>query len=370
MSTATPTPVNPYPRAQLHAPKRRRVRAIPSKELAVFSRQMSLIINSDISIAEGIDMIRTQTEDARLKNALDGIRGIMDGGISFSRAFSEQIGYFPQYLINMVTVGEESGTLDVVFAQMADYYEKDNRTRRKVGAAVTYPVILSVLMLGVIALLLLRILPMFDSILTGMGGTTPALTRGMMAFSAFLGQYILVVLIAIALLVLLIYVLGRTNAGRALGDRIKLMIPIYSMIQRRVITARFARSLAILLKSGVQLLPALETMDSLIENRYVTQRFIQARERVASGASLANELNGLNIFPPLFLRLLIIGQATGNMDEMLFKAAALFDEDVDDALEKLTTAIEPFLIIILAAIVGVILFSVMLPMINIMSSIG
>lgn len=344
--------------------------AIPSKELAIFCRQMSLIIGSDITVMQGVEMLLAQADDRRLQAALQAVLDKMEQQIPFSEAFAEQTGPFPEYLTSMVTVGEQSGTLDIVFEQMADYYEKEHRTQRKVSSALTYPAILTALMLGVIALLVLRILPMFEQILVNMGGTMPAVTQALMSVSSFLADNVLWLVVILVAIVCLYAIYRSTPFGRRLSSRNKLFSPIAGSVRRRVLTARFARSVGILLRSGVPILTALEAMDALLGNQYASDKLKTARLKVQEGGSLTEALEETGLFPQLFLRLATVGQTTGFLDQMMLKAAAIYDDEVDDALEKLTTAIEPVLIIVLSVIVGVILLSVMLPMISIMANIG
>jgi len=344
--------------------------AIPPKELAIFCRQMSLIIGSDITVMQGVEMLHAQADDSRLQAALRAVLDKMEQSVLFSEAFAEQTGMFPEYLTSMVTVGEQSGTLDIVFAQMADYYEKEHRVQRKVSSALTYPAILTALMLGVIALLVLRILPMFEDILINMGGTMPAITQALMSTSNFLVDNILWVVIAIVVVICLYMVYRSTPFGKRLSAKNKLFNPFAGSVRRRVLTARFARSVGILLRSGVPILTALEAMDALLGNQYAGGKLKEARLKVQEGGSLTDALAETGLFPTLFIRLATVGQTTGYLDQMMLKAAAIYDDEVDDALEKLTTAIEPVLIIILSVIVGVILLSVMLPMISIMAKVG
>jgi type IV pilus assembly protein PilC len=344
---------------------------VPTKDLSIFCSQMAMVLHSDITIMEGVRILHEQTENRALKSALAEIHADMDKGIPFSQSFDRfKNTVFPEYLTNMVALGEVSGTIDTVFSQMSDYYNKDNAIRNKVKAAVTYPLILTVLMLGIIVLLVVRILPMFSDILTTMGGTMPVLTQVMMSFSAFLGHYLIPILVIIAAVVVFCVFYSKTGGGRMFFDHLKLTLPFSSQIFTRIITARFARCLAILIRSGVNLLSALEMMQTLIGNAYVEKRFQKTREEIYEGKDLVEGLTETGIFPPLFLRLVAIGQNAGFLDEMLFKASDIFDEEVQTSLERMTTFIEPVMIIILSIIVGIILLSVMLPMINIMNTIG
>jgi type IV pilus assembly protein PilC len=344
---------------------------VPAKDLAIFCSQMAMVLRSDITIMEGVRILGEQTENRLLKDTLGEIYEGMEKGIPFSQSFERyKESVFPEYLTNMVTLGETSGTIDSVFSQMADYYNNDNAIRNKVRAAVTYPAILTVLMLGIIILLVVKILPMFSDILNTMGGTMPLLTQTMMDLSSFIGRNLIGLIVVAAVIIAAAVFYARTVPGRRFFDQLKLSLPFFSQIFTRIITARFARCLAILIKSGVNLLSALEMMQALIGNVYVEERFRKVREEIYAGKDLVEGLRETHIFPPLFLRLVIIGQNVGFLDEMLFKAADIFDEEVQNALERMTTFIEPVMIIILSLIVGVILLSVMLPMISIMNTIG
>jgi type IV pilus assembly protein PilC len=192
----------------------------------------------------------------------------------------------------------------------------------------------------------------------------------MMDLSDFIGRNLIPLIVAVVVVVAFSAFYAKTAAGRRFFDKLKLSLPFSSQIFTRIITARFARCLAILIKSGVNLLSALEMMQSLIGNVYVEERFRKAREEIYEGKDLVEGLRETDIFPPLFLRLVAIGQNVGFLDEMLFRAANIFDEEVQNSLERMTTFIEPAMIIILSLIVGVILLSVMLPMISIMNTIG
>ncbi len=351
--------------------RRANVRAqVPPKELSIFCRQLSLILGSDITLTQGLAMVTEQTENRILKQAIIYIAEQMDRSVSFGEAFAENTLAFPPYLVSMVLVGEQSGTLDVVFGQMADYYEKENRIRRRVSSAFTYPIMLTALMLAVISLLVVRILPMFEEILINMGGTMPAITQVLMSASGFIGRNILWIAIGLVVIIGGSMLFLRTNTGRRWADHQKITLPVVGSIQRRVLTARFSRSLAILLKSGVPLLGSLETMDLLIGNTWLVEKMKIVRSDLLNGAALTTSLQKLGIFPPMFMRLVTIGEQTGNLDDTLFKASSFFDEEVDEALERLTNSIEPVLIIVLSLIVAVILLSVMLPMIDIMARIG
>jgi len=343
---------------------------VTPKELSIFCRQMSVLFFSQITLMEGVILLSEQTENKNLKTALLEIHALMEQGYTLAETMGMYPHIFGAYLLNMVSIGETSGTLDVVFMDMSDYFDKESKLRKKLSSAITYPAILTVMMAAIVLLLILKILPMFGDILRSMGGEMPAVTRAMIAFSGFFVTYLPVIIAVIVVIIVAITFYVRTEKGAIWFDKLKLTAPVAKFINTRVITARFARSMSILLKSGVQLVNALEETKALIDNKYLEGKFNEIISQVKTGTELDVALRELGIFPPLFLKMVYIGQTTGHIDNMLDKSAIMFDEDVDEALERLTVLLEPILIIVLSIVVGIILVSVMLPMISIMNAIG
>ena len=343
---------------------------VSPKELSIFCRQMSVLFFSQITLMEGVVLLAEQAGNKSLKMALVEIHSLMEQGYTLAETMGMYPHIFGSYLLNMVSIGEVSGTLDVVFADMSNYFDKESKLRKKLASAITYPAILTVLMAGIVVLLILKILPMFGDILVSMGGEMPGVTQAMVSASNFLVRNLPFILGAIVLLIVFYRVFLRTNAGKKWHDGLKLKAPFSKYITTRVITARFARSMSLLLKSGVQIVNALEETKSLIDNHYLAKKFDGVVTNVRNGMDLDAALRTLGIFPPLFLKMVHIGQTTGHLDTMMERSAVMFEEDVEEALDKLTVMLEPILIITLSVIVGVILISVMLPMIEIMKQIG
>jgi type IV pilus assembly protein PilC len=344
-------------------------RDVGAKELAIFSRQMSIMFISNITVMEGVVLIAEQTGNKELKSALTEIHELMNRGFSFRQSIGMYPHIFGFYLINMVNIGESSGTLDIIFEKLSLYYEKEDKIRRKLRSATAYPSVLAILMFGIVLLLILKILPMFQSTLLSMSGEVPTATALIFSSAAFIGKYSFVILGILLAIIISLTIFFKTERGGILFDRLKVSIPLSKYVQARIITSRYARSLAILLKSGVQLLNAMEDIIPLIENKYLESRFKIAFENVKNGQDFVDSLSVIKIFPSLFLRMATIGHTTGRLDEMLDKSASIFDDEVDEAVDRMTLMIEPALIIILSVIVGIILLSVMLPMISIMNAI-
>jgi type IV pilus assembly protein PilC len=339
-------------------------------ELSLFCKQMSVLFFSHMTLMEGMQLLADQNENKNLKTALMEIYSIMDQGYTFATAINMYDNIFPTYLLNMITIGEQSGTLDSIFKTMSVYYDKEGKLRKRVRSAIAYPTMLAILMGAIVILLIIKILPMFNSILTDMGEELPAATALIFGVSNFLNMYLWIILAVIAVAVAGFYFYIRSDAGSVWYDQFKLNSFFTRYITRRSLTARIARSLSLLIRSGVQILNAMEIITPLLENKYVEDKFVKATQDLRDGKELVDVFESVGIFPPLFIRMVTIGQKVGHLDEMLDKSGNVFDDEVDDAIERLTVMIEPILIIVLSVIVGVILLSVMLPMIDIMTIIG
>ncbi len=339
------------------------------KDVAVFCRQLAVILNSGITILEAVSILELQLEKKNFREILGGIHADLQKGRLLSEAMGLYPGIFPEFLLNMVRVGEASGTLDQIMNEMADYYEKENKLNRKVKSAMTYPMILAVMTVGVVILLMVMVLPMFSSVLSSMGGELPGITKALIAVSDFFVKNLLLIIGVIIAAVVAFSAYSKSEAGRYRIDALKLKLPIIKTLTIKVTTSRFARSMGILLKSGISILNAMEIMSVLMGNKVVEKLFMQCRDDVREGYGISDSVDKMKIFPPLLIHMVAVGESTGELDQMLTRTAGFFDEEVDEAVEKMTTMIEPIMIVILAAVVGVIMLSIMLPMLSIMSAI-
>lgn len=343
---------------------------VSPKELSIFCKQMSVLFFSHITLMEGVQVLAEQTDNAQLKLALGEVYDFMEKGYTFAEAIGMYEHIFTTYLLNMIVIGETSGSLDTVFLRMSAYFDKEHKIHRKLRSAITYPAVLTALMAAIVALLVVKILPMFRDILESMGAQIPSAALVILNAGTFLSSYAIPIILVIVVIILAVVFYIRTEKGRLQLDKAKFSIPAYRYINSRVITSRFARSLSILLKSGVQLLNALEDVSILMDNKFLEEKLALVVDKVRQGESPAELLGELGIFPVLFLKMFIIGEKTGNLDEMLEKSADVFDDEADDAIERFTAMLEPALITVLSIVIGVILLSVMLPMITIMNAIG
>lgn len=343
---------------------------LSKSELILFSRQLSLALNSDISITEGLNIIQSKSENPILVKALEEIVAKVYTGYSFADAMEEQEEVFSRFYVDMVKIGEESGNLVEILEQVSQSYEREVVTVKKVKQAVTYPLILTFLMFGVIVLLITEVMPMFDRVLKSLGGDMPQITKVILQVGYFLKAYGWILLLVLALIVLGMYYYQKTEKGKRFFDRLKFMLPYQKELTASILASRFARNLGLLMSSGIPVNRALEMIYPIIDNQYLAERIKDSIHEVNMGVGLDEVVDKLNLFPKLLIKLFSVGVATGQMDKALLRAADEMDSDVEDKLTKLTTVLEPLLIIILSVIVGVILISVVLPVVSIMNNIG
>jgi type IV pilus assembly protein PilC len=338
-------------------------------ELSLFCQQMALVLKSGIAPVEGVPLIAEELTQPRLKKALDEISDAITQGASFHEALRKQ-SLFPEYLVSMTELGEKTGMLDRVMDNLSKYYDRDYRLQKKFRSSITYPLILMGLMLGVILLLILKILPMFANILSALGGEMPKVTTVLLSVGQGIIQVgpILIGVIVAIILGLISY--GRTDGGELHFDKMRMELPYLGKIYRKVSAARFSHGMALVLRSGMTFEEGLDAVEQIIGNRFVRTKIMEAGDRIRAGETPADAFAQLGLYPNLFIRMMRIGHKTGELDQMMGKISDVYDDEVEDSLNLLANAIEPILVITLSVIVAVILLAVMLPLINIMSTIG
>ncbi len=345
-------------------------RALPPSELISLSRQLALVIDSDLVLYEGLVLISQQTKLKATKQLLERVSEKINEGSSLSEAFKSELGLLPDFFINMISVGEKSGNLPRVLGRIADSYEKDEKVSAKVMSAVTYPIILSVLMVCVIIVLLVEVLPMFNDVLSSLGGQMPGITVVLMNIGAFIGNYFYIFLAVIAAIILAVMILKQSDKGRHFLDSVKLASPIRKNIVKNIDCVRFSRNLAMLIRSGIGIANGVYMAAETMSNFKLKSMAKAASEKIKSGTTLKNALGELGLFSDLLLRILAVADSTGHTDDMLDRAADKIEEELDARLSRLTTVLEPALIIVLSVIVGIVLVSVILPVTTIMNTIG
>jgi len=352
-----------------HGNKKNHRHALNVLEISIFCHQMALILKSGISPAEGLPLIANEAINPVLKGALSAASLDVEKGKSLYVAL-ENTQVFPRYFMTMINLGELSGMLETVMENLSEYYEKEDRLRKKLRNALTYPALLLILMSGVIVLLVVEVLPMFAKILESLGGDLPVATQVLLGTSAFVGRFGLFAFGVIVIFFIVFYARLQTEKGRIHWDAIKLRLPIIGRVLIKVSASRFSNGLALVLLSGMELVNGLPVVRDLMDNKKVKAMMEVLIKDLAQGTDLGTALENIALFPPLFTHMIRIGQKTGELDTMMKKISGIYDNEVENSLQNMTNAIEPILVIILSAIVGLILLAVMLPLIRIMGTIG
>ena len=339
------------------------------KDIAIFCRQFSVVINAGISILKGLEIVKEQTDNKKFRGILEEVFDDVQKGKSLSEAMKKHSD-FPDMLSNMVAVGETSGTLDIILERMAAYYEKENALNQKVKGALTYPTAISIFAVLVVTLLVTKVLPTFVGMLTSAGAVLPLPTRILIGISSFLTTKWYIVLIVLALLIFGFKTYSSSDKGRHTLDRLKMKAPIFGKIYSKIITARFARTFGTLTGSGIPLLQSIEICSDVIGNVVIRDALDSTSDELKKGLGIGETLTARGIFPPMLTQMIKIGEETGTLDSILEKTAAFYDEEVNTATSQLTALIEPVIIVLLAVIVGFIILSVILPMFSMYDVVG
>ena len=344
---------------------------VGTDDLAIFSRQMATLVDAGIPIVGGLEAVADQVENLTLKKVITEVRDAVEGGTNFTAAIARQSRVFSPLFVSMVRAGETSGHLAEVMQRLAVYLEKSASLQRKVRSACIYPAIVLSMAAIITGILVLTVIPAFKEIFSTMGGVLPLPTRLLLAFSDFSRKMFLP---GIAAGVAGIFLFRRkvlgTRRGRLMFDRILLKLPIVGVLVRKVAIAKFARTLATLVRSGVQILTALEIVSETAGNRVITDALIQVKNSIREGQNIAAPLAASGAFPPMVVRMIAVGEQTGRLDEMLGKVADFYEEQVDAAVNGLTSALEPLIICVLGIVIGSIVFAIFLPIFKMASLAG
>jgi type IV pilus assembly protein PilC len=343
---------------------------LDSTELAWLCEQIALVQRSGIPLPEGIQLLAESADLPRLAHVLTRLAAKMHQLIPLSDAM-EALDTFPPYLVRMTRIGELSGNLDHVMSGLADFYLRDSELRKKVRQALVYPLVLLCMMLAIIVLLVARVLPVFSQILASFGAVMPPFSQAMLSVGSFLtGQAFWLIPILAIVIAGLWFWLRVSSSGRRLLDSIRLRLPVLGPLNRKIYASRFSISLHYLLRSGVDMDAALALTESVMDNALVAGRIAECRQKIRQGAETFAALQEMNLFPTLFIRMLALGSRAGELDTVMSKIATAYENEVGTRLARLTSLVEPFLVIVLSLVVGGILLTVMLPLVEIMSSIG
>jgi len=334
------------------------------KEIVFFTRQFSTMMNAGLNVSEILDILKRQKIRPGFQKAISSLHAETNLGTSLTEAVRKNKAYFPSFLIRIIEVGELGGSLDAIMAQMADYYEREYAIRKKIRGALSYPVVIFLVTIAIMIFLVSFVLPNFIQLFEAQNVALPATTRFLLALSKSFSQNGIYYLALIFVMGFIFRSYAKSDQGTEKISRIKLKLPFFSKNYRMILTSRFARTMEILLKSGITITYALEITGGVLDNRSAQKSLLQVRDKINAGESLAPSLEEIHLFPDLLISMVNTGERSGSLDELLAKASDHYDREMQHAVEGLIRMIEPAAIILIAILVGFVMFSVLLPMLD------
>lgn len=338
-------------------------------ELTTFCRQFSIMQNTGIPILDSLDILRNQRYSTYFRNLLNVVYADVKSGLLLSDALDKHKKVFPHFFRSMVRVGELSGKMELVFASLADYYESDRAIKGKVKSAMSYPMMLLGMTVGIVILMMLLVIPTFRDAMAQMDVEITGITKTVYDMSDFVLAYWKVMLVGAITLALVIFLIARTESGAFFFDKMLMHLPLIKTLQRDLFTARFARAFGLLLTSGMDLNSAMDAVEVIIGNRYMKKKFHDAAESVRHGMSLTVAFETYKLFPQMMLQMVTIGEKTGTLDEVMMRSCAFFDNQVETTLNSLTSKIQPVMLILMGGIIGTLFIAVYSPMLDMMNQI-
>jgi type IV pilus assembly protein PilC len=331
------------------------------KDLGVFTRQFSTMINAGLPLVQCLEILGAQLEKPAFKKMVTTVTSDVEGGATLAEALSKHPA-FSQLYVNMVEAGEAGGILDVILNRLAVALEKAEALTRKVKAAMTYPTVVAVVATGATIFMLMFIIPTFAKMFTDFGGELPLPTKVVLMLSDFLRNFWYVLLLGAGVAVFAFKRFYATSAGKLRVDRLALRVPVLGTVIRKAAIARFTRTLGTLISSGVPILNGLDITARTAGNKVVENAIYATKDSISQGDTISEPLKLSGVFPPMVTQMIGVGEQTGALDEMLEKIANFYDDEVDTAVEQLTAVIEPVMIVVMGVVVGGMLIAMYLPM--------
>ena len=352
------TRINPV---KVKAAKKPRAKAVSAKDLAVFTRQFSVMIGAGLPLVQCLEILGTQAEDRNFGEVILATRASVEGGASLADAMKQHPKVFDALFTNMIAAGEAGGILDAILKRLATYIEKAVKLQSQVKSAMVYPVAVVVIASVVVGLILWKVIPTFATLFAGLGADLPLPTRIVVAMSNFLVTFMPLIVVGIVGIVFGFRSYYATTGGRKVIDGIVLKLPVLGLLMRKIAVARFCRTLSTLLASGVSILEALDITARTAGNAVVEEAIYTTRRSIEGGETIAAPLRQTAVFPSMVVQMISVGEATGALDTMLAKIADFYEDEVDVAVAGMLTLLEPIMIALLGGVVGGIVIAMYLP---------
>ncbi|KQC12590.1 MAG: pilus assembly protein PilC [Desulfuromonas sp. SDB] len=334
---------------------------VNARSMAAFTRQFATMINAGLPLMRCMEILTEQETNPGFKKALKQLSSDVEGGTTLAEAMRKQSRFFSNLYINMVEAGEKGGALDTILNRLATYLEKTAALVAKIRGAMIYPTIITIVMIIAVAVILMFVLPTFSSMYAGLGADLPLPTQILMGISNLLRHHFFLIIGVIVALIIVYKLVTRTDKGKFIRDKVSLYIPVFGNLAKKSAVARFSRTLATLLSSGVAILDSLEITARTSGNAVVEAAVFEARTSISEGEDISGPLSREKVFPPMVIQMVRIGEQSGQLDMMLQKVADFYDQEVDQAVENLTAALEPIIMVVLGVVVGGIMVAMYLP---------
>ncbi len=330
-------------------------------DIILFCRQFSTMIDAGLPIIQCLDILHVQQENKTLKKILRDIKGSVESGSTFAEALRKYPKQFDDLFVNMVAAGEAGGILDGILRRLSTYMEKAAKLKSRIKGGMIYPLVTVIIAIVVITIIMVFVIPVFEEMFEGMGGALPVPTQIVINMSRFMKSNIHYMLGALILGIFAIRRFYRTEKGREFMDDFFLKLPIFGSLIRKASVAKFTRTMGTMLTSGVAILDALEIVAKTAGNKTVEKAVYETRSAIAEGKTMSEPLAESGVFPAMVCQMISVGESTGALDSMLIKIADFYDEEVDQAVENLTTMMEPVMLVFLGVIIGGLVVSMYLP---------
>ncbi len=343
---------------------------ISRKEVAIFTRQFSVMIDSGLPLVQCLEILGSQQDNRTFQKILFQVRQDVESGATLAESLRKHPKAFDDLYANMVAAGEAGGILDTILQRLSTYIEKIVKLRSAVRSAMVYPVAVILIAVGVVWIILWKVIPTFATLFEGLGASLPLPTRITIAASHFIGSFWWLIFLSIGLTAFLIHRYYQTHKGRRHIDRLMINLPVLGVVIKKIAVARFCRTLGTLVSSGVPILEALEITAKTSGNSIVEDAIMATRASVEEGKTIAEPLKATDVFPPMVVQMVAVGEQTGALETMLSKIADFYEDEVDEATANLLSLLEPIMICFLGGVIGGIVISMYLPMFDLISKIG
>ena len=343
---------------------------VNQKSVAIFTRQLATMIDAGLPLVQSLEILSSQQDNKAFKDILRGIKEDVEGGSTFAGALKKYPAAFNELYTNLVVAGEEGGILDNILNRLASYIEKAEALKKKVKSALVYPATIVGVAVIVVMILMIFVIPVFETMFKSAGNALPLPTLIVVALSKMVKKYILMVIPAVILFFYLFKKYYQTQNGRAIIDRLLLKLPVFGLLFKKIAVARFSRTLGTLVSSGVPILDGLTIVSRTAGNKTIETAILNARASIREGETIAEPLGRSSIFPPMVIQMISVGESTGALDSMLSKIAEFYEEEVDVAVANLTSLLEPLLMCFLGVVIGGVVIAMYLPIFNMASAVG